>query len=169
MFNEIENESHQDSPSMVIKKTPVAFKGTPNILEQDIQPRYHFVIENESIAKDCVIDDKINNRKHNGKRKPLPENPKLDQSEIKLVDYVECFSQQQKSLFMRELVNKTTYSERIMAAHALQRSGFIELSLKEEDALKIIFTEVELGYLLTNLKELYIKIPVQRNTSSQIC
>ena len=28
--------------------------------------------------------------------------------------------------------------------------------------LKIIFTEVELGYLLTSLKELYIRIQVQR-------
>ena len=41
MFNEIENESHQDSPSMANKKTPVAFKGifqskifNPNIFLQ---------------------------------------------------------------------------------------------------------------------------------------
>ena len=61
------------------------------------------------MAKDCVIDEKINNRKHNGKRKQVAENPKLDQSEIKLVDYVKCFSKN-KYLFMRELLNKTTYS-----------------------------------------------------------
>ena len=73
MFNEIENESHQDSPSMINRKTPVAFKGTPNIPKQGIQPRYLFAIENEGMAKDCVIDDKINNRKHNGKRKQLAE------------------------------------------------------------------------------------------------
>ena len=73
MFNEIENESHQDSSSMINRKTPVAFKGTPNIPEQDIQPRYLFAIENEWMAKDCVIDDKINNRNHNGKRKQLAE------------------------------------------------------------------------------------------------
>ena len=57
------------------------------------------------------------------------------QSEIKLMDYVKYFSKN-KYLFMRELVNKTTYSERILAAHALQRSGFIELALKEDDVLK---------------------------------
>ena len=63
-----------------------------------------------------------------------------------------------------EMVNKITYSERILAAHSLRKSGFIELALKEEDALKRIFTEVELSYLPTDLNELYPMIPVQRGT-----